>query len=147
MLNYLSIYLSLSFFILNINSFVPQNSRIVKLSDFVENSSYLPIRKNDEFILEVEGNPSTGYKWYLENAELVAKNRILFPLNLDNNGSGIFFNSNKEKNLINGIYHFHFLAKEQGNEKLVFSYYKDSKERIRKVVEVHVKDVNIKKDL
>jgi predicted secreted protein len=121
MLCFHSIFLFFFFFLPKILITFPQNARIVKLADFVENSSYLPIRKNDQFILEVEGNPTTGYKWYLENAELVAKNKILFPLNLDNNGSGVFFNSSKEKNLINGIYHFHFLAKQQGNEKLVFS--------------------------
>ncbi len=145
MLSYHSIFLFYFFFLLKIHFTFPQNARIVKLADFEENRSYLPIRKNDKFILEVEGNPTTGYKWYLENAEIVAKNKILFPNNLDSNGSGVFFNSNKEKNLINGIYHFQFIAKEQGNEKLVFSYYKDPKERIKKVVEVHVKDV--KKDL
>ncbi len=145
MLSFHSIFLFFFFFLLKTHFTLPQNARVVKLADFVENSSYLPIRKNDEFILEVEGNPTTGYKWYLENAEIVAKNKILFPLNLDSNGSGVFFTSNKEKNLINGIYHFQFIAKEQGNEKLVFSYYKDPKERIKKVVEVHVKDV--KKDL
>ena len=121
------------------------NRRIIKLSDFLEQASYLPVKNGEEFIIEVEGNPSTGYKWYLDNAEIVAKNKVLFPFNLDSQASGLFYNSHKDSSINNGIYHFHFSAKKPGNEKLVFAYYKQPKERVDKIIEIHVKD--IKKDL
>ena len=110
-----------------------ENIRVIKLVDFVENGSYLPVRNGEDFIIEVEGNPSTGYKWYLDNAEVVAKNKVLFPLNLDNKGSGQFYNSHKDNTILNGIYHFQFSAKKQGNEKLFFSYYKQSDKKINNI--------------
>ena len=141
-------FLIIIFFHENLTLIIQESNagvRVVKLADFVENGSYLPVKSGEDFIIEIEGNPSTGYKWALENAEVVAKNKVLFPLNLDTNGSGLFYNSNKEKSMLNGIYHFHFNTKKQGNEKLIFSYYKESQQSIKKTIEIHVRDV--KKDL
>ena len=46
----------------------------------------LNVNKNETIIVELDGNPSTGYKWYLENADEIRSSEFIEPLNLKKNG-------------------------------------------------------------
>ena len=43
----------------------------------------LEIEKNSEFSVELEGNPTTGYSWFLENLEAIKDSKVLTALDLD----------------------------------------------------------------
>ena len=43
----------------------------------------LEVEKNLEFKVELEGNPTTGYSWFLENIEAINDSKVLTVLNLD----------------------------------------------------------------
>ena len=41
------------------------------------------IESNSSFNVELVGNPTTGYSWFLENAEVIKNSKVLTVLNLD----------------------------------------------------------------
>ena len=43
----------------------------------------LEVENNSEFNIELEGNPTTGYSWYIENVDTIKNSKVLTLLNLD----------------------------------------------------------------
>jgi predicted secreted protein len=64
-----------------------ENIRIVNLKDFTGENSYLPVVCGQTFIIEVNGNPTTGYSWTLEVDAKNQGEKLLTPLNLNERNS------------------------------------------------------------
>lgn len=134
---------------------VCNNERIIKLSDFKDENSYLPVKRGQTFTIEIEGNPSRGRIWKLEEPEKLNINALLFPTNLDKNNSAVFYSSKSDQsNYSNGFYHFQFKATNNstGHEKINFAFYDTNVEiskqkAIKKSINIHVVDPPKKRDL
>lgn len=107
---------------------IDEDFKVIKLSHFEDDDSYLPVKPGTKFIIEAEGNPSTGYSWYLERPERLKSQRILKALNLNEHNIGDYYRHHDEEVArmvgLSGIYHFKFEADNQnvGMEKLEFVY-------------------------
>ncbi len=99
------------------SSSLNEEYRKVKLDDIIEDS-YIPIKLGQKIIIEMEGNPTTGFIWVLSNTEHLHKVK---PLNLDEKFSGEYFAGGTSMGT-GGIYHFKFQGKEVGNDVLIFKY-------------------------
>lgn len=122
--------------------------RIIKLSDFKEENSYLPVKRGQTFTIEIEGNPSRGRIWKVDEPEKLAINNLLFPVNLDKDQSAVFYSSKGDQsNFSNGFYHFQFRASNHsnGHEKINFVFVDTNEEKskqkvIKKSINIHVVD-------
>ena len=128
------------------------SERVIKLSDFKEENSYLPVKRGQTFIIEIEGNPTRGRIWRLEEPEKLTISNLLRPINLDKENSTIFYSSKGDQsNFSNGFYHFHFQAADSmtGHEKIQFLYFDTNEPKskpIKKSINIHVVDP-LKRDL
>ncbi|ORX87249.1 hypothetical protein BCR32DRAFT_240379 [Anaeromyces robustus] len=88
----------------------------------------LDINDYGSFVVKIAGNPTTGYSWYLENAEEIKSSDVINPTNLDErNGSYLYISDPNEKDLdgVGGTFVFKFESKNAcGKElpKLNFGY-------------------------
>ena len=126
--------------------------RIVKLNDFSGENSYLPVKCGQKFIIEIAGNPTTGYVWTLEGSSENDLEKLVTPLNLNEKNSAEYYSNNKQSSDneimrvgVGGIYHFKFQAHEtkSGHAELTFIYkrpWSDEGASKRKVV---IKVVNL----
>lgn len=108
--------------------------RILNLNDIKDLDSYIPIKLGQKFIIEIEGNPTTGYMWSLENHDNLKNSNLVTPLNLDEHHSAEYYGKNYDKKTVQdekvrlsgtgGIYHFKFQANSEkiGEETLNFVY-------------------------
>lgn len=140
-------------------SFVLNNieQRIVKIKDInLSDDTYIPVKTGQEFIIELEGNPTTGYSWFLLNPEKLNQENLLKATNLDKNNSGEFYSANSTENEeirrmgAGGIFHFKFLAGEiTGHEIITFIYKRPwtEEDKIHKSVNIKVVKLDDKKDL
>ena len=102
--------------------------RIININDF-QGDSYLPLKTGQKFIIELEGNPTTGYQWFLDDVHKINK-ELVSPLNLNESNSADYYKRNDiEESEIKrvgggGVYHFKFQAHESnsGSEVLTFIY-------------------------
>jgi predicted secreted protein len=129
-----------------------ENIRIVNLKDFTGENSYLPVVCGQTFIIEVNGNPTTGYSWTLEVDSKNQGEKLLTPLNLNERNSGEYFSHNKNYTKgeeprvgVGGIYHFKFHAHENksGYEELNFVHKRSWNEEGASKHKVIVKVVNL----
>jgi predicted secreted protein len=118
--------------------------RLIKLSDLSDENSYIPVKAGQKFTLELEGNPTTGYQWFVHNKLLLDENKTLKALNLDGYNVGEYYrkpNSGDRQMVgVGGYYHFKFEATKPGYENVTFVYkraYSDEGE-IYKNVNIHV---------
>ena len=104
--------------------------RIININDFNGEGVYLPVKSGQKFIIEVEGNPTTGYIWFLDDVEKINK-ELIFPLNLNEKNSVDPYNykTDDESEIhkirgSGGLYHFKFQAHDtnSGSEVLKFIY-------------------------
>ena len=75
--------------------------------------------QNEEFIVSVHGNPTTGYGWYLDNSN----NGSLQCTNLDkyNSCTDYVVNPHPERMVgVGGVYYFIFKGGEKGDFELKF---------------------------
>lgn len=113
--------------------------KIIKLIDLLDDDNYIPIRNGQIFIIEIEGNPSEGKTWQLDNPSRFASNRLIKPVNLEKDNSAVFYQSHTSSDFSNGFYHFKFKASKRntGHEEITFVY-KDKTRSISKTVNVHI---------
>lgn len=138
--------------ILSINS--NPDERIIKLKDLdLENKeTYIPVKSGQFFTIELEGNPSTGYGWFVEDPEKLEREGLLKAKNLDKNNSGEYYR--KEEEIFStenepirlgggGIYHFKFLAEKNGHEEITFIYKRpwDNTDQVKKTLNIKVVNV------
>ncbi len=92
--------------------------RKIKLED-ITLDSYVPVKIGQKVIIEIEGNPTTGFIWILSNPEHLRKVKTL---NLDDKNSAEYFTRTESDGKLGskGVYHFKFEAKEMGNDVLIF---------------------------
>jgi predicted secreted protein len=158
--------ISLSVFIiliLNLITIHAQDSevRIINIKDFQGEGSYLPLKSGQKFIIELEGNPTTGYSWFLEDVEKLNK-ELINPLNLNERNSADYYSktqqnennpSESEMKVLGGggIYHFKFQAHHtnNGSEVLNFVYKRPwtQENEVRKSINVKVVNPNHLNDL
>ncbi|OUM58839.1 hypothetical protein PIROE2DRAFT_64157 [Piromyces sp. E2] len=66
---------------------------------------------NTNFNVELKGNPTTGYSWYLENVDEI-KNSVIEPINLNEENTGDYIqNQNKRLSGAGGVFLFSFRVK------------------------------------
>lgn len=125
-----------------------EDIRVVNINEFEGEGSYLPIKSGQTFIIEMEGNPSTGSTWILENADSLNKG-LLTPLNLREKNTGEYFstNTNEEGQRVMGrpgIYRFKFQANNvnSGSDILHFVYKRLWEAEVGKRKSINVKIVN-----
>ena len=88
----------------------------------------LKVVDNKEFEIVLEGNPTTGYSWYMENSESVKNSKVIECLNLDEyNGCQDYVQDAHAPGLcgVGGKYVFKFKVNNAtGKElpKLLFEY-------------------------
>jgi len=137
-----------------------EEDRIIRLRELNLNDeeTYIPVKSGQKFTIELEGNPTTGYSWFLEMPEKLQETNLLKPINLKENNAGEYYSignqNNKEEEIQRvgggGIFHFKFLSGENnGHEKLTFVYKRPWNEegKIQKSINVKVVNLNDKKDL
>ena len=133
-------------FVLFTLAITTNSERVIKLSDFKEENSYLPVKRGQTFTIEIEGNPSRGRIWKLDEPEKLTINSLLSPVNIDKNHSAVFYSSKGDQsNYSNGFYHFQFKATNEstGHEKISFAFLdtNESKQKvIKKSINIHVVD-------
>jgi predicted secreted protein len=121
--------------------------------DLFNEESYLPLKNNQKFIVELEGNPTTGFQWYLEND--FSETKIVVPLNLKENKTGDYFSQPQDGTTVKlgagGLYHFKFQTHEsgKGSDKLRFVYKRhwDDEGQIRKSISIVVINSSKTEDL
>ena len=87
----------------------------------------LKVENNKEFKIALEGNPTTGYCWYLKNAEEIKKCGLIELLNLDEYCSVDFVQKENEQGLVGvgGVFCFKFKVNNSERKempKLNFEY-------------------------
>lgn len=118
-------------------------NKTIKLNTTDPDPYKLTVQKGDCLTLEMEGNPTTGYTWFLEDADSVKKNKIISDTNLDDRDTVEFLSQKTSKDLTvgrGGIYQFRFNASQVGNETLDFVYMRSFSGSVdtRKTVNVNV---------
>lgn len=145
--------------ILNVITIHSQDNefRIINIKDFQGEGSYLPLKSGQKFIIELEGNPTTGYSWFLEDIEKLNK-ELINPLNLNEKNSADYYSNTNQKDESEmrvvgggGIYHFKFQAHHtnNGSEVLNFVYKRPwtKENEVRKSINVKVVNPNHFNDL
>jgi len=88
----------------------------------------LDVNDNSSFNIKIAGNPTTGYSWYLENAEELKSSDVILPTNLnERNGSDDYVSVPHEEGMVGygGTFIYKFNVKDAcGKElpKLNFGY-------------------------
>ena len=88
----------------------------------------LKVENGKEYNIALEGNPTTGYSWYMANVDIVKNSNSVEMLNLDEyNGSSDYVTDPHEPGMcgVGGVYHFKFKVKDATANKLpklVFEY-------------------------
>ena len=101
--------------------FVGDCTKVIKISDFDIDNTYLTLNFNEIFTVEAESYDSSK-KWYLK--EFVESH--LKPLNLQNDKSVIYY-TKREKAYTHYLYHFIFQINNiKAHSQLIFVY-KDNK--------------------
>ena len=140
-----------------INLYFANDFRVININEFQSEGSYLPLKSGQKFIIELEGNPTTGYAWFLENTEKLNK-ELLTPLNLNEKNSADFYKKSPspgegEAKVLGagGIYHFKFEAHSvnSGDEVLNFVYKRPwtSESEVRKSINIKVVNPHNMSDL
>ncbi len=137
-----------------------EEDRIIRLKELnlSDQETYIPLKSGQKFTIELEGNPTTGYSWFLHTPEKLQESNLLKPLNLKDNNTGDYYSlgnkNNKQEEIervgTGGIFHFKFIAgKKNGHEKLSFIYKRpwSEEDRIKKSINVKVVNLNDEKDL
>jgi predicted secreted protein len=79
--------------------------------------NHITLKVYTELHIVVNGNPSTGYGWYVENARELRNRRTVVPLNLNKDNSSKDFQSNSNPQQMRGVggqYTFKLLASARG---------------------------------
>jgi len=80
--------------------------------DYTDNNTLNEINENDKVIIDLEGNPTTGFKWtlfYLEGGALLQDGEPTFEKDNTHHGKP-------------GLYRWYFRGFEPGHSKLRFVY-------------------------
>lgn len=138
-----------------------EEDRIIRLKELnlSDEETYIPVKSGQNFTIELEGNPTTGYSWFLATPEKLQESKLLKPTNLKENNAGDYYqmgsqHKNNEQEIrrvgVGGIFHFKFLGGENsGHEKLSFVYKRPWTDEGQIQKSINVKVVNLKdhKDL
>ncbi len=126
--------------------------RKINIKD-LEEDSYLPLTLGQKFIIELDGNPTTGYSWTLEDPQYL-NSSLLKTIDLKENNGGEYYKKHTDEDSEfkrvggGGYYHFKFQVGEiEGFHKLNFVYKRawTDEDKIKKTVSL--KFVKPNKDL
>ncbi len=107
-----------------------------------EKSDIANVGLGGEFDVVLPGDPSTGFKWYLDNMSQLSKNKIIIPRDISSSGVGRYLPSKNPKKGSKGIFIFGFKAiKESENPVIVRFVYKNKANKIKdqKIMKYRVK--------
>ena len=81
----------------------------------------LVVKENKVFSIKVNGNPTTGYMWVLENPDL---NGAITPLQLGLGNTGVFKPDKHAKGMVGvgGVFEFKFLAGKAQNNLITLNF-------------------------
>ena len=112
------------------------------------------IESNSTFNVELEGNPTTGYSWFLENAEVIKNSKLLTILNLDeeHNSSKTYIQDQCQEGMcgVGGKFVFEFKVNEiKDNDelpKIIFGYKRPWEKDVKDYTKAEL-NLKLKKDL
>jgi predicted secreted protein len=91
--------------------------------DRIEEGQIFTVAVNTEFSIKIEGNPSTGYGWYL--AEGIQDEDTLASINLTEDGATKDYVDYPQPDIeagMSGVFYFDFVGKRTGIYPLIFVY-------------------------
>ena len=147
------------FFIINFSYHLcyEDEEKIIRIKHLqLTDQAYIPIKSGQRFTIELEGNITTGFSWFLDLPERLKETNIVIPTNLKENNTGDYYGNIPREDKIklkvgeNGIYHFKFLAgNDSGEEKITFVYKRPwtNDGKLQKSINVKIVNLNEKKDL
>jgi predicted secreted protein len=137
----------------NLALFLTEDKKIIYAKD-IDNGAYIQIKANQNFTIELEGNLSTGFSWYLENPEKVEESGLIKATNLNKYNEGkyykrseIYKNEKSNKLVLGapGLFHFDFIAKEKIGHleiKLVYKRAWEDLDKIEKTFNIKIINEN-----
>ena len=116
-------------------------------SNTLQNS--IEIATNSRIALKFEGNPTTGYNWYIKNSDVLKTSKIVSVLNLNEENSGEFQEKEHERNVagVGGWVYFKFQGLANGTENIQFVYKRLWETEPIKTVGVELRVIEIKENL
>ncbi len=120
-----------------------EDFKIISIHDKGQDGSYNVVKPGQKFIIEIDGNPTTGYVWFLEQPEKLNRD-IVAPMNLKDNNSADYYQHPNEEMMagVGGIYRFKFQAgfDHFGSADLNFIYKRSWESDIdrKRVVHIHI---------
>ena len=132
-------FIKLTLIYLIFHFFTAKSEKLIKLIDLLDSDSYIPVKRGQIFIIEIEGNPSEGKVWTVDDPKRLISSNLINPLNLDDNNSSPFYNSEVQSDFANGFYHFKFKSSKRnfGHEQITFVY-KNKDRIIKKTINIHI---------
>jgi predicted secreted protein len=118
--------------------------RLIKISETEEDNTYIPVKAGSKFILELAGNPTTGFNWVIENKDKLFSNKLITPINLDERDSAEYYKAPSDPNILGsgGFYHFKFLVSEDvsGDEVINFVHKRPwtDEDSVKKTINIKV---------
>ena len=97
-----------------------------------------------EFDIVLEGNPKTGFKWYLANIKELLKERIIIPRGISNSGIGRYKPLSKPHKGNIGIFIFGFKANKESQKPVICKFVlKNSSNKIKEVKDEKIYNMKI----
>jgi predicted secreted protein len=111
--------------------------------DRTDGSENFVVSLNNEFSFKIEGNPTTGYAWYL--AEGLQDEDTLSSINLTEDGATkdyVDYPQSEVEAGMGGIFYFDFIGKRTGTYPLIFVYRRPFETEIKKekIIKVTITD-------
>ncbi len=97
--------------------------------------------------VRVKGNPTTGFNWFVENANELNDAKVLTPLNLNDKNASKDYVTNTNTNGafgVGGFYSFQFLPSNEGNALIKLSY---KRPWLKSSGQTYTLDVTVEKQL
>ena len=116
-------------------------------SNTLQNS--IEIAKNAKVALKFEGNPTTGFNWYIQNSDVLKASKIVSVLNLNSENSGEYQEKEHERNIVGvgGSVYFKFQGLAKGTENISFVYKRLWEGSSIKSVAVELRVIEVKENL
>jgi predicted secreted protein len=114
-----------------------RDNRVVYKFDSEEEDTWdLKVKNGTKIVLKIQGNPTTGYNWYIKNRNMIDKN-LLQTVNLDADNSVKFENPDVPFGFVGapGYFPFKFDVLNPGKVSIRFMYKRPwEREALRNVV-------------
>lgn len=131
---------SKAFLLILVLTYVSCESNVFELNDSSANKIYnVPLSANN-FIIRIQGNPTTGYQWKVEKSSLESNSSVLESLDNSENGNYVADNANGMVG-VGGVYEFKFKPVALGEATIKFTYSRSWEKDSAETLNAHIKVV------